>query len=396
MNLLEYQAKEILKEFGVNIAPSVLIKKPNDLKKIKQGLFKFGYVVKAQVSAGGRGKAGGIKLAANAAKARAAAKAMLGSRLATHQTQGDSLLVESVLVTEKMPLFKELYLSIVLNRQKATPVMLLCGQGGMEIEELAKNNPNAIAEVPLDVWEGAASYRLREAAINVLNVSKEQVPDFTRLAQQLAMAYLQREMLLLEVNPLALTPQGFYAIDAKVILEENALWRQPKSHRFVKENRASLDSAQKKAKELGLSYIPIGGDIGCLVNGAGLAMATMDLIALTGRKPANFLDVGGGANITQTQGAFEILLSNKKLSAIFVNIFGGIVRCDIIAEALVQAAKKHPLNVPLVARLKGTRMNEAKDMLQKAKLAQVQVFEELEDAIAAIGALARTNHVHTS
>lgn len=386
MNLLEYQAKKIFEEAGIRVPPALAIHKSADIRKIREGIFpkkwkEKGYVIKAQVTAGGRGKAGGVKLVKTAKDAQAAAKAMLGSELKTAQTAGAGIKIESVLVADMVPIQKEFYMAIAVNRKKACPVMIVSRFGGMEIEEAAHKDPNALAEIEIDPWEGAPKHRLRRVAEENLQIPAAFIDDFIDLASKAAWLYIKRDLALLEINPMALTPEGFYAVDAKVSLEENALFRQPENQTLAKYMEKFLEPSEKKAKKIGVSFIPIGGTIGCLVNGAGLAMATMDLISLHGGTPANFLDVGGGAVVDQVRGAFELLFANKDSKAIFVNIFGGIMRCDIIAQALLEAHKNVPLKKPLVARLLGTNVDKAKEMLAQAKLPNVEVYSDLDTAV---------------
>ncbi|MEK7287415.1 MAG: ADP-forming succinate--CoA ligase subunit beta [Elusimicrobiota bacterium] len=380
-NLLEYQARTILEESCIPIPPAVLVSKTSDLRKIKSGIWRGGFVVKAQVAAGGRGKAGGVKIVAKAGEAREAAREMLGASLATNQSAGSALKIKQVLVTQKVQIDREFYLAAVLSRKRAQPVLLISSAGGMGVEEIAKTQPQALVEIPIEAEGRVPSYRLRSAAVGPLQIPGPWINSFIAVAQKTAKAYWSRDLVLLEINPLALTPKGFLALDAKANVDENAFFRQPGNEALIKINASELTVAEKKAKALGISYVPVGGNIGCLVNGAGLAMATMDLIASHGQMPANFLDVGGGADVEQVRGAFELLLAGDSLSAIFVNIFGGIMRCDIIAQALVEAGKKRPLKVPLVARLLGTNVQEARNILEKAHLKNVQIFEDLEQAV---------------
>ncbi|MBI4062867.1 MAG: ADP-forming succinate--CoA ligase subunit beta [Elusimicrobia bacterium] len=381
MNLFEYQAKSLLKQHGLPVGRSVLIKTKKDLALIKEGLFRSGYVVKAQVLAGGRGKAGGVKIVKRADEARALAGQMLGSNIETYQTAGAAVKIEAVLIAEKVAIEQEFYFAVTLSRKRGQAVILVSSAGGTEVEAA---NAGALREIPIDPWTGVRNHALREAAVETLNIPAPWINNFIEFGRKAARIYAEGEFSLLEINPLALTPKGFLAVDAKINLEENALFRQPDSLKFSEENQKLLPALERKAKDLGVSYIPIGGRIGCLVNGAGLAMATMDLIASHGQKPANFLDVGGGANVDQVKGAFEILLADKRLSAIFVNIFGGIMRCDLIAQALVEADKKTNLKVPLVARLLGNNVDQAREILSKARLTQVEVHDDLEKAVVSV------------
>ncbi|MBI4669683.1 MAG: ADP-forming succinate--CoA ligase subunit beta [Elusimicrobia bacterium] len=384
MNLLEYQAKEVLESCGVRTPRSVVIKTSRDLVKIKERMFPSGYVVKAQVTTGGRGKSGGIKIVKSAKQARSAAKEMLGSKLSTYQSGGAAVRVECVLVAEKIAILREYYLAAVLNRRRGHPVLLISKAGGMEIEQIARERPGELHEVPVDSWTGAAGYKLRRLAAGPLEIPPELVNDFIGLAKKVAATYMKRELFLLEINPLAMTAAGFTALDSKISLDESALFRQPQNQELYKQNLSLLGFLERKAKNLDVSYIPIGGKIGCLVNGAGLAMATMDLLQSHGQAPANFLDVGGGSNKDQMRGAFELLFSDKNLTAIFVNIFGGIVRCDLIAEALIEADSKAKLRVPLVARLMGTNVDKAREILAKAKMSMVQVHADLSGAVKSV------------
>ncbi len=384
MNLLEYQAKIFLEEFGVPTPRAVLIQTAGDLEKINNGLFASGYVVKAQVLAGARGKAGGVQIVASSTEAKAKAKSMLGSRLATHQTQGAALTIDAVLVAEKLDFEREFYLAIVLDRKSGRPMMLASKFGGIEIEEVSKEHPDALIRFSLNGDGSFDGEKLQRVAIEQLELTPNLAEAFVGLVAKLGKLYFSRDLMLLEINPLVLNAQGFIALDAKMNVDENALFRQEKAKEFAQVLQAKADPLERKARELGIAYIPIGGTIGCLVNGAGLAMATMDLIAQHNHTPANFLDVGGGADIAQVRGAFELLFSNTKLKAIFVNIFGGIMRCDVIAQALVGAASRVPLRVPLVARLQGTSMEEAHKILKEANFSDVQLFSNLDEAIKAV------------
>lgn len=323
------------------------------------------WVVKAQVLAGGRGKAGGIKIAATEAELADFCKNMLGMEIATHQTHGQALKVKEVLVENATNIAREIYISVVLDRSKATPMLIACSQGGMSIEEFAKEKPELIVKMPVDIDAGLKDFQARQLAF-ALNIPGSVFPEFTKIARNLAKIFIESDASLVEINPLALTKEGgIIAIDAKIVIDDNAVFRQKL---LASKPDHESSEIEKEAKEIGINYIGLDGNIGCMVNGAGLAMATLDTVKLAGGNAANFLDVGGGANVEQITKAFQIILKDKRVKAILVNIFGGIMKCDNIAQGIVEATGKIGLKTPLIVRLEGTRVKEGKEILKNSGL----------------------------
>ncbi|MGH8219898.1 MAG: ADP-forming succinate--CoA ligase subunit beta, partial [Steroidobacteraceae bacterium] len=341
---------------------------------------------KAQVHAGGRGKAGGVKVARDLEAVRAAAAAMLGRRLTTHQTGPEGLPVERVYVEVGSEIGREVYLSLTLNRDRGRIAVIASAAGGMEIEEVAAKAPEKILTANVHPAAGLQPYQCRKLAFG-LGFKGEQVAEFQALALALYRLYLERDASLVEVNPLILTRTGrLLALDAKVNIDANALFRQ-KALAGLRDP-SQEDPMERRASEHDLNYVSLDGDIACMVNGAGLAMATMDLIKLQGGQPANFLDVGGGATSERVTAAFELILSNARVRAILVNIFGGIVRCDLIAEGVINAVKNVGVKVPVIVRLEGTNADKARDMLAKSGLT-IAAASDLTDAARTAVALAR-------
>ncbi|MFA6091523.1 MAG: ADP-forming succinate--CoA ligase subunit beta [Elusimicrobiota bacterium] len=366
MKLLEYEAKSIFSGYGIPVPRTGgVITKLGQLPAALRRAGKGPWVLKAQVLAGGRGKAGGVKVVKTPADARAAAQAMLGMRIATHQTHGAALTVREVLIDQASRISREIYLSVVLDRREACPVVIASAEGGMQIEELAKSKPEAILKEAVDPSRGLESFQARRLAFR-LRIPGPQIPAFVRLAQSLARVFLDYDASLVEVNPLVITGSGeLVALDGKIVVDDNALFRQ-KTLAGRKDGEAS--ALELQAKKVGISYIGLDGDIGCMINGAGLAMGTMDTVALAGGSPANFLDVGGGATAKQVTAAFKILLKDRKVKAVLVNIFGGIMRCDVIAQGVLEALKNVNMKVPLVVRLEGTNVEEGKRLLKESRV----------------------------
>jgi succinyl-CoA synthetase beta subunit len=376
MKLLEHEAKEILKGFGVATpANGGVIAKPAQLPAALKRAGKAPWVLKAQVLAGGRGKAGGIKLAKTPKEAAALAKAMLGMDLITHQTHGQAIKVKELLIEGGVKIERELYFSVVMDRKAAAPTIIASAQGGMEIESLAADHPEAIVRMSVDPNVGLRDYAARRLAF-ALNVPNDRVGEFVKTAKALVKAFIDLDASMLEINPLILTPNGVMALDAKVITDDNALFRQPALAKLKDHEATALEN---EAKAADISYVGLDGTIGCMVNGAGLAMGTMDTIALAGGSPANFLDVGGTANEERVTKALKIILKDKKVRAVLINIFGGIVKCDMIAGGVVAALKKIKLKVPLVVRLQGTNVALGKEILAKSGIPIIQA-DELWDA----------------
>jgi succinyl-CoA synthetase beta subunit len=322
--------------------------------------------VKAQIHAGGRGKGGGVKLAKSPEDAEKLAKAMLGMTLVTHQTGPEGRVVGRVLIEEGLQMQRELYLSIVLDRASGKPVIMASAAGGMDIEEVAASTPEKIAKVYIEPGVGIVPFEARQLGF-AIGLDGAQVNKLVKVVTSLYDAYVATDASLLEINPLVVTAAGdLLALDAKMTFDDNALYRHPE----IKELRdlSEEDPLEIEASKFNLNYIHLDGNIGCMVNGAGLAMATMDIIKLAGGEPANFLDVGGGANAEQIRNAFKILMSDKKVRAVFINIFGGILRCDILAQGVIAAVKELGVPVPIVIRMEGTNVDEGKRLLKESEM----------------------------
>ena len=368
MKVHEYQAKEILRGFGVATPRGKVTDSPDEARQICK---EFGgrCVVKAQIHAGGRGKGGGVKLAKSPDDAFELAKAIVGMQLVTHQTGAEGRKVKKVLVEEALDIARELYLGITLDRAVGKPVMMVSRQGGMEIEEVAAKDPSAIVKEAFDTAWGLQPYQARKLAF-ALGLSGETHKKACAFMISLAKAYVATDASLAEINPLLISGSGdVLALDAKMTFDDNALFR----HAPIREYRDldEEDPLEVEASKFGLNYIKLDGNVGCMVNGAGLAMATMDIIQYAGGKPANFLDVGGGATEEQVKNAMRIILSDENVKAVLINIFGGIMRCDIIATGVVNAVKEIGIKVPVVVRLEGTNVEEGKKILRDSGLAVI-------------------------
>lgn len=377
MKIHEYQAKEIFSKFGVSIPKGKVATNAEEAKKIAEELGGR-VVVKAQIHAGGRGKGGGVRMADNPEQAGEFAKIMLGKPLITHQTGPEGKIVRKVLIEEALPIEKEFYIGMVLDRSKYMPVLMVSPFGGMEIEEVAAKHPSALLKVHIDLFCSIQSFQLRKIS-NFLGLEGESAKKANKFIEALVNCYLKTDASLAEINPLILTKDGnILALDAKMNFDDNSLERHPEiaSLRDLDEE----EPLEVEASKFNLNYIKLDGSIGCMVNGAGLAMATMDIIKLYGGEPANFLDVGGGANQEAVTNAFKILLMDKNVKAVLVNIFGGIVRCDVIAKGIVKASEGLKLNVPVVVRLQGTNVEEGKKILSDSKLPFVFASEMSEAA----------------
>ncbi|MGE0581852.1 MAG: ADP-forming succinate--CoA ligase subunit beta [Steroidobacteraceae bacterium] len=385
MNLHEYQAKEVFRQYGVPVPAGSVARSADEAVAAAQAIGGSVWVVKAQVHAGGRGKAGGVKLARDLATVRSATEGMLGQRLVTKQTGEEGLPINSVYVESGSEIARELYLSLTLNREKGHIALIGSAAGGMDIEEVAEHSPEQIVTVNVHPAAGLQPFQCRQMAF-ALGFSDAQVGEFQKIAMALYRLYLERDASLLEVNPLIVTKAGaLVALDAKINIDPNALFRQ--KDLAALRDVSQEDAMEVKASEHDLNYVSLDGDIACMVNGAGLAMATMDLIKLHGGRPANFLDVGGGATAERVTAAFQLILSNANVRAILVNIFGGIVRCDLIAEGIIVAAKKLGVKVPVVVRLQGTNAEKAREMLAGSGLALAPAAD-LTDAAKKVVALA--------
>jgi succinyl-CoA synthetase beta subunit len=365
MKIHEYQAKEILKKFGVTVPPGEIAFTPEEAYRIAKDLGGT-VVVKAQIHAGGRGKGGGVKVVKSAEEVREAAKKMIGINLITHQTGPQGTVVNKVLVEKGCSIAKELYLGVVLDRSKSRLTIMASTEGGVEIEEVAAKHPEKILKVAVDPAVGFQAYQGRWLGFG-LGLKSDLISKFVKLVGSLYNAYVAYDCSLAEINPLVITSDNeILALDAKINFDDNALFRHKDAEEMRDPNEE--DPNETLAKKYDLSYIALDGNIGCMVNGAGLAMATMDIIKLYGGEPANFLDVGGGATAEKVTAAFKIILSDSKVKAILVNIFGGIMKCDVIATGVVAAAKELGLKVPLVVRLLGTNVELGKKILADSGL----------------------------
>jgi len=365
MNVHEYQAKEILRRYGVPTPRGIMVETPEAAEAAAEQLGGR-VVVKAQIHAGGRGKGGGVKLAKTAAEAEELARKLIGMTLVTHQTGPEGRVVAKLLVEEALNIDRELYLGITLDRKLGKPVIMASTQGGMEIEVVAERDPRAIHREPVDAVLGAQPFQARQVAY-ALGLEGDAFKKCVDFVQKLMRAYIETDASLMEINPLLITKEGdVLALDCKLNFDDNALFRH-KDFLTLRDLNEE-DPLEVEASKFGLNYIKLEGNVGCMVNGAGLAMATMDIIKLAGGSPANFLDVGGGANAEQVKNAFRIILSDKNVKAILINIFGGIMRCDRIAEGVVQASKEVGLPVPVVVRLEGTNVELGKEILAKSGL----------------------------
>jgi succinyl-CoA synthetase beta subunit len=386
MNIHEHQAKEWLGRYGVAVPDGQACFTVEEAVAAAERL-GFPCVVKAQIHAGGRGKAGGVKLVKDAAEARAAAQALLGATLVTHQTGPQGRVVRRLLVEQGCRIARELYLGMVVDRAAGRVAVMASTEGGVEIEEVAARAPEKILRETIDPAIGLAGYQARRIAFG-LGLAREQVGKAVAFLAGLARGFLESDCALAEINPLVVTAEGdLLALDAKIGFDDNALFRHP-------ELRALRDPSEEDPRETeaaahDLSYIALDGNIGCLVNGAGLAMATMDIVKAAGGMPANFLDVGGGADAAKVKAAFHIILKDPAVKAIFVNIFGGILRCDVLAEGVVAAAREVGLRVPLVVRMEGTNVERGKEILARSGLPIVTATDMLDGARKAVAAAAR-------
>jgi succinyl-CoA synthetase beta subunit len=380
MKIHEYQAKGILKKYGVAVPRGVMATTREEAEAAAKELLgsgATGVVVKAQIHAGGRGKGGGVKIAKAAEEAGEIAGKMLGMKLVTHQTGPEGRIVHRLLVEETLPIDKELYLGILVDRDEAKPVFMASAAGGMDIEQVAADRPEAILKQYIDPGMGLEPFQARKIAF-ALGLKPAQINPAIQFLTGLYRAFLETDASLVEINPfISCTDGRLFALDAKLTFDDNALFR----HTDLRELRdvTEEDPLEVEASKYNLNYIKLDGSVGCMVNGAGLAMATMDIIKYAGGMPANFLDVGGGANAEQVAHAFEILLSDKSVRAVLINIFGGILRVDTLAAGVVEAAKKTHLQLPVVLRLEGTNVQEGKKILMESGLNFV-VAETMKDA----------------
>jgi succinyl-CoA synthetase beta subunit len=366
MKIHEYQAKAILAKFGVPVPRGEVVEKNEEARAVAQRLGTPVVVVKAQIHAGGRGKAGGVKLAKSPDEALNHAGQILGMTLVTPQTGEEGRVVRRLLIEEGLDIKRELYVGVLVDREVGAPIFMVSAAGGMEIEEVAHDNPDAILRETIDPAVGFQPFQARKLAFG-LGLTPEQVNAAVPFFQSLYRAFVETDASMIEINPCVVTGDGkMFALDAKVTFDDNALYRHPE----FKDLR-DLDEEtplEVEASKFKLNYIKLDGDIACMVNGAGLAMATMDIIKLSGGSPANFLDVGGGASEDQVKNAFRLLLSDPNVKAVFVNIFGGILRCDILASGVVNAARELKFKIPVVIRMEGTNVKQGKEILKNSGL----------------------------
>jgi succinyl-CoA synthetase beta subunit len=389
MKIHEYQAKNILKKYGVAVPRGEMIETQEAAEGAAKKLFEAGataVVVKAQIHAGGRGKGGGVKIARSVAEAAELASKILGMTLVTHQTGPEGRVVRRLLIEETLPIDKELYLGIVIDRAHARPVFMASAAGGMEIEQVAAENPAAILKEYIDPGMGLEAFQARKLAF-ALGLTAQQINQAVQFMTGLYKAFEETDSSLMEINPFVTCIDGrLFALDAKMSFDDNTMFRHPdlRELRDVTEE----DPLEVEASKYNLNYIKLDGNVGCMVNGAGLAMATMDIIKYAGGMPANFLDVGGGANAEQVTHAFEILLSDKNVKAVLINIFGGILRVDTLATGVVEAARKTDIQLPIVLRLEGTNVEAGREILKQSGLNFI-VAETMKDAAEKVVAAAR-------
>jgi succinyl-CoA synthetase beta subunit len=366
MNLHEYQAKQLIAKYGISVPKGIAIKSPDELDQSIAQLDSSAYVIKAQIHAGGRGKAGGVKIVTSKKEAAEVVNSLLHKKLVTYQNKPDGQPVDTLLIEESSDIEKELYFSILVDRQSEKIVVIASSAGGMEIEEISKNNPEKIIKETCSPINGLMDYQSRNIAF-ALGLPNEMINDFVKFARSAFKSFTENNLALLEINPLVIdSHKKIIALDCKINIDDNALYKQ----KTLAELRdwSQNDSKEAEAFAAGLNYIALNGNIGCMVNGAGLAMATMDLIKLCGGEPANFLDVGGGATAETVAKAFKIILDDKNVQVVLVNIFGGIMRCDIIAEGIIAAIKEVGIKIPIVVRLEGTNVDLGKKLLQTSGL----------------------------
>jgi len=386
MNFHEYQAKQLFADYGIAVPKGIVARSPEEAVAAAKAIPGDLWVVKAQIHAGGRGKAGGVKLARSFDEVRDYAKAMLGTNMATYQSAGIALPIDCVLISEGTDIANELYLSVLTDRASKTITFIACAEGGVEIEKVAEENPDAIKSLHVNYVQGLQPYQCRQMGFD-LGLNAKQVGQLTKIMLGLYKLFNEKDLALVELNPLAILTNGDLAVlDGKINSDDNATFRHPDlaAMRDIRQE----DETEVLASKFDLNYVTMDGNIGCMVNGAGLAMATMDVISLNGGSPANFLDVGGGATKERVTEAFKLILSSDKVEAIFVNIFGGIVRCDMIAEGIIAAVKEVDVKVPVVVRLEGTNVEKGKEILKNSGLA-ITAADDINDGAKKVVAAAK-------
>ncbi len=386
MNFHEYQAKQLFADYGIAVPKGIVARSPEEAVAAAKSIPGDLWVIKAQIHAGGRGKAGGVKLARSFDDVRDYAKAMLGTKMATYQSAGVELPIDCVLVCEGTDIANELYLSVLTDRASKTITFIACAEGGVDIEKVAAENPDAIKSLHVNYVQGLQPYQCRQMGFD-LGLNAKQVNQLTKIMMGLYKLFNEKDLALVELNPLAILTNGDLAVlDGKINSDDNATFRHPDlaAMRDVRQE----DETEVLASKFDLNYVTMDGNIGCMVNGAGLAMATMDVISLNGGSPANFLDVGGGATKERVTEAFKLILSSDKVEAIFVNIFGGIVRCDMIAEGIIAAVKEVDVKVPVVVRLEGTNVEKGKEILKNSGLA-ITAADDINDGAKKVVAAAK-------
>lgn len=386
MNFHEYQAKELFAQYGLPVPAGQVATSPEGAVDAARRLGGEQWVVKAQIHAGGRGKAGGVKLCKTLAQVKDAAAKMLGTKMVTYQSGGRALPVNEVLVTEATDISRELYLSMLIDRGEKAITFIASPDGGVDIEQVARETPDRIFPLVIDYVEGLEPYQCRNLGFD-MGLGAKQVGQLTKIMLGMFRMFNDLDLSMIELNPLIINPAGdLIALDGKINSDENAHFRQPKVE-AMRDDRQE-DPLEAAAAQNNLNYVSLDGDIACMVNGAGLAMATMDVIKLHGGEPANFLDVGGGATPERVGEALKLILSNEKVKAILINIFGGIVRCDVIAEGIITAAKEVQLQVPVIVRLEGTNVEKGREMLDRSTLS-ISPATDLSDAAQKAVAAAR-------
>jgi len=386
MNFHEYQAKQLFADYGIAVPAGRVARTPEEAVDAAKAIGGDFWVVKAQIHAGGRGKAGGVKLAKTYDDVRAYAKGMLGTNMTTYQTAGVALPVDSVLITQATDIAQELYLSVLVDRSTKAVTFIASADGGVEIEKTAVDNPDAIKTLDVNYVQGLQPYQCRDMGF-ALGLDAKQVGQLTKIMMGLYKLFNEKDLALVELNPLAILTNGDLAVlDGKINSDDNATFRHPElaAMRDIRQE----DETEVLASQHDLNYVTMEGNIACMVNGAGLAMATMDVIKLNGGEPANFLDVGGGANKERVTEAFKLILRDPDVKAIFVNIFGGIVRCDMIAEGIIAAVKEVDVKVPVIVRLEGTNVEKGKELLKASGLAIIPADDINDGAKKAVAAVA--------